>query len=202
MHRMMVLSSVKHPGKEWKEGALGLDFTHQDYERVSRLTLAYQRAKECTRVYKHAHTCRPEDNAGCCSLGAVHLDFDKVFLTDFELRVRHVGWLVRPSGPSVCISLMLGLHPGSCCLNHCLKKINKSQVEFPPLSNPWLLQKDEAAMGLSLLTPEFVTSLREEWLQHHCLLRLLANHSNFIPQTRLLGKTHVYYKFLGNKYAY
>lgn len=50
MHRMMVLSSVKHPGKEWKEGALGLDFTHQDYERVSRLTLAYQRAKECTRV--------------------------------------------------------------------------------------------------------------------------------------------------------
>lgn len=84
-----------------------------------------------TCVYKHVHTCRLEDNVGCCSLGAVHLDFDKEFLTDFELRVRHVGWLVSPSGPFVCISLMLGLHPGSCCLNHCLKKINKSQVEFP-----------------------------------------------------------------------
>lgn len=38
-------------------------------------------------VYKHVHTCRPEDNVGCYSLGAVHLDFDIVFLTDFELRV-------------------------------------------------------------------------------------------------------------------
>lgn len=47
---MMVLSSVKHPGKEWKEGALGLDFTHQDYERVSRLTLAH-------KGLKNAHVC-------------------------------------------------------------------------------------------------------------------------------------------------
>lgn len=58
VHLMMVLSSVKHPGKEWKEGALSLDFTHQDYERVSRLTFAYQRAKEyvrvCTSMCTHA----------------------------------------------------------------------------------------------------------------------------------------------------